>query len=311
MNTPPSLPAAFPARPEAVHATLDERIAMAESRLVAREQGLRRGADALLQRLRRATEPRRLVWPLLGGVSSLLIVGWAWRRIGGVRHTHGSASAAPERVRAASSGRSDVPWVRAAALAWPLLPAAWRARVGPGTASLVVAVGLPLAEQLFKRGLHAPLPTVDDVNPARFAGTWYEIARLPTAFEPACGGPRSVTYTPQGAGFDMVQCCGAMGEQPERATRGTARALPGSGGARLEMSWLPAWLRGVPFAWAERWIVHLDSDYSVALLGSPRRDFLSILCRQPSLEPQALQALVERARESGFTVERLRYSAAA
>jgi hypothetical protein len=41
--------------------------------------------------------------------------------------------------------------LRGAAIVWPLLPANWRARVDPRTASLFMAVGLPLAELLFER----------------------------------------------------------------------------------------------------------------------------------------------------------------
>ena len=315
MNAHPSLPATPPARTEAACGTLDERIAAAESRLMAREQRLRGGVESLQLRLRSATEPRRWLWPALAGVLSLVAVAWAWRRSGrgpgGARHLN---SAAPPGVPGAESTRSDMTWVRAVALAWPLLPAHWRARVGPGTAALVAAVGLPLAERLFKRAAPAPLPTVQEVDPARFAGTWYEVAHLPARFEASCAGLRSVTYLPDGSAFDVVQRCvgeGAHEQQAERATHNTARVLPGSGGARFELSVLPTWLRGLPFAWAERCVVQLEPDYSFAMLGSPQRDHLSILSRQRELPPQALRLLVDRARELGFDVERLRHRSAA
>ena len=314
MNAQPSLLATLPPPTEAGGGTLDERIAAAELRLMEREQRLRGGVDSMLQRLRSATEPRRLLWPAMVGVLSLVAVAWVWRRLGRGRRAGNLNSAEPARGRAGSPPRSDVLWVRAAALAWPLLPAHWRARVGPGTASLVVAVGLPLAEQLFKRAAPAPLPTVLEVDAARFAGTWYEVAHLPALFEASCTNLRSVSFIPDGTAFEVVRRCGGEGSQDlaaERVTHHTARVIPGSGGARFELSALPNWLRGLPFAWAERCVVHLEPDYSVAMLGSPRRDHLSILSRRHELPPQALRLLVDRARELGFAVDRLHHASAA
>lgn len=306
MSTQPNLLAESPLQTEADSGTLDERIAAAELRLMEREQRLRSGIESLQQGLRRATEPRRLLWPALAGVLSLVAVAWAWRRSGRTRRAHREQLAEPTGDHRPSHRRSTLTWARAVALAWPLLPAHWRARVGPGTVSLMAAVGLPLAEQLLKRSAPAPLPTVQEVDVARFAGIWYEVAHLPAMFEPRCASVRSVTYLPHDGSFDVVQRCASEGRRAERVTHHTARVLPGSGGARFELSVLPAWLRWLPMAWAERCVVHLEPDYSLAMLGNPQRDHLSILSRQRELPPQALRLLVDRARGLGFAVERLR-----
>jgi lipocalin len=41
----------------------------------------------------------------------------------------------------------------------------------------------------------APLPTQDWVDLARYAGRWYEIARLPTSFQEQCASDVVATYT--------------------------------------------------------------------------------------------------------------------
>jgi hypothetical protein len=157
-NSPP-LPLA---RTELPQGTLDERIALAEQRLVAREQALRNGAHALLQRAQQATEPRRMLRPALYALGALAL---AWGLIRLIRRRPGAerpvATAAPGATRAATTATrfGEVPWARAAALLWPLLPAAWRGRIRPDTASIFVAVGLPLAGLLFRKRSRAPLQT--------------------------------------------------------------------------------------------------------------------------------------------------------
>jgi lipocalin len=41
----------------------------------------------------------------------------------------------------------------------------------------------------------APLPTQDWVDLERYAGRWYEIARLPNRFQERCAGDVAATYT--------------------------------------------------------------------------------------------------------------------
>lgn len=150
-SPPPPLPPV-----EEVLGTLDERIAQAERRLVAREQGLRTGWQGLARRARRATEPRRLVWPVLGTIAALGAAVWLLRgRAGpGIGALAGAvASSATVAAGAPKPGAArwrELPWMRGTALVWPLLPAHWRAHLSLATASLLVAVGLPLAERLFK-----------------------------------------------------------------------------------------------------------------------------------------------------------------
>ncbi len=56
---------------EAATVSLDQRIALAEQRLLARQDRLQQRAQMLGQRLRRAITPRHLVMPVLGVLLSL------------------------------------------------------------------------------------------------------------------------------------------------------------------------------------------------------------------------------------------------
>lgn len=161
MNTPTISPPLRHGHTDHPPGPLDERIALAEQRLVAREHALRQGAQALLQRAQQATEPRRMLPPALYALGAMALAWGAMRLIrgrpGSARPSTTGASAAPAGASPASRW-GEVPWVRAAALLWPFLPAAWRGRMGPEAASVLVAVGLPLAGLLLRKRPRAPLP---------------------------------------------------------------------------------------------------------------------------------------------------------
>jgi hypothetical protein len=144
-----------PSRTDTASNSLDERIALAELRLVAREARIRDRSRALVARVHGAMQPRQLVWPVLGGVASLLGAWWLRRR---VRVSHSQpvqAAASATTPEDALQMKASFPWRRALAVLWAWVPAGWRARVGqnvsPRILSLAFEVGLPLALLLFRR----------------------------------------------------------------------------------------------------------------------------------------------------------------
>jgi apolipoprotein D and lipocalin family protein len=148
---------------------------------------------------------------------------------------------------------------------------------------------------------------VANVNLLRYAGTWYEVARLPNRFQTECAGQPVATYTLRGARLEVLNRCPGR-DGSERFGRGVARVVRGSAGARLKVSFAPPWLRALPFVWGDYWILHLESDYSAALVGTPQRDALWLLSRRRQLPEVVLQRLLQTARAQGFDVQRLFFS---
>jgi apolipoprotein D and lipocalin family protein len=307
-QTPPlQTPPAAPPDP-GPGASLDERIQAAEARLVQREQDLARRWHQMTQQARLALSPRRWAMPAAVGVLSLLGLWWLLRRPPQPAALRRRPEAAA-RARHASRGRPL--WLRGLVMLWPLLPAPMRARLSPGATAAVMTFGLPLAGRLFgddgAEG-HAPLQTMPSVDLQRYAGTWHEIARLPAPFEAACEGQPSATYEALARGsLRVVNRCRDH-DGTLREVEGLAIVQPGSGNARLEVSLWPRWLRWLPLAWAQYWIVFVDGDYEVAVVGHPNRRFLWLLARRPQLEPAQVDTLVRIAASQGFPVERLRYA---
>lgn len=288
--------------------SLDELILRAEQDLVAREQRIRGAVHALGGRLRGFAEPRR--WVVSAGAALLAIGGlvWLWRH--GVRPpSRAPAHAAPVDTEGRARRGAELPWVQWIGLLWPLLPVSWRARVSPGAATAVATVGIPLLTRLFARPVYLPLPTPPAVDLDRYSGAWFEVARLPLPYEPACRGPALVSLRRRGAHVDVERrCADDGGATPVRTI--AARVVPRSGGARWRMTELPRVLRWLPWGWRDEWILYVDDAYTVALSGSPARDQLRVLSRTPHLDPALLHALRQHARELGFAAERLEVAVA-
>jgi len=143
----------------------------------------------------------------------------------------------------------------------------------------------------------APPQVVAQVDLARYMGTWHEIAKFPNRFQRGCGCT-TATYAlrPDGKVAVVNRCRGVDGN-PKLA----------KGWAKVVDPTVPAKLR-VTFFWpffGDYWILALDPDYRHVLVGTPNRKYLWILARTPRMEESAYQALVQKAREQGFPVERL------
>lgn len=149
------------------------------------------------------------------------------------------------------------------------------------------------------------LPVVAPVDVQRYAGTWYEQARLPNFFQRMCKGQVAATYTPLPDGRIRVlnRCAQADGSTVQATGVARTVAVAGKPGAgRLEVSFVPAWLRWIPLVWGDYWVMQLDDAYQVSLVGTPDRKYLWVLSREAQLDEARLQAALGFAQASGFDV---------
>jgi apolipoprotein D and lipocalin family protein len=151
-----------------------------------------------------------------------------------------------------------------------------------------------------------PLRVVPTVDFERYAGRWYEVARLPNRFEKDCAGDVTATYTPRPDGRLGVlnECRGKDGKwkRAEGVARLASREGPNS---KLEVRFAPGWLSFLPFVRGDYQIIELAPDYTHAVVGNPGRDYLWILARTPQLDAPTFDSLAARAAEQGFDVSRL------
>lgn len=115
--------------------------------------------------------------------------------------------------------------------------------------------------------------TVAHVDLQRYLGTWYEICRLPLKWEDATAQDITATYSMEEGGTIRVdnRCIDAEGKPSQSI--GQAAPVAGST-AKLTVTFLPEYLRWIPFTKGDYWVLRLADDYSVSLVGTPDRENL-------------------------------------
>lgn len=149
------------------------------------------------------------------------------------------------------------------------------------------------------------LSTVASVDLARYAGTWYEIARLPMWFQRHCVDSKAVY---------QVRSDGRVGVHNECVTDDGGLAMA-DGVATVVDTKTNARLMVVFDNWFARlfgssregnyWILDLDPEYRTVLVGTPDRRYLWMLARAPQIDDATYRKLVHLAQGFGYPVEQL------
>jgi apolipoprotein D and lipocalin family protein len=152
---------------------------------------------------------------------------------------------------------------------------------------------------------HPPLRIVEEIDYARYAGAWYEIARLPNRFQEECAGEVVATYQPRDDGrLTVTNRCRTADGKTKRAT-GVARRVDGQPAGALQVRFAPAVLGFLPAVWGDYQIVALGPDYDHAMVGTPDRTFLWVLSRTPRLDSGIYRRLLDEAKAQGFDVSKV------
>ena len=147
-----------------------------------------------------------------------------------------------------------------------------------------------------------PLRVVEEVDLDRYLGTWFEIASYPAWFAKNCTGVTAEYTVREGGGISVVNRCykGALDGKLKEA-RGRAKVVDPETNAKLKVSFFG------PF-WGDYWILELDPEYRWAVVGEPKRKYLWILSRTPTLDQDTLEGLLSRLPEKGYSSERLQWT---
>jgi len=145
-----------------------------------------------------------------------------------------------------------------------------------------------------------PLAVVERVDLARFMGSWYVIASIPTFIERrahnavesyrlAADGTIDTTFTFLAGGFD--------GEPKRYTPRGFV----------LDRTSNAVW--GMQFVWpvkADYRIAYLTPDYGQTVIAREKRDYVWIMARTPQISDADYERLVRFVAAQGYDVGRVR-----
>ncbi len=143
------------------------------------------------------------------------------------------------------------------------------------------------------------LKVVESLDLSRYAGQWFEVARLPNLFQRQCASDTSATYTPRPDGkITVFNECRRGDGRMDRITGLAKRASPAEPNTKLRVTFF--W----PF-YGDYWVIDLDHDYRWAVVGEPRRRYFWILSRDPTLDGPTLAGILARARAQGYDLSKL------
>ena len=147
--------------------------------------------------------------------------------------------------------------------------------------------------------------TIASLDVPRYLGAWYEIAKFPNWFQKKCVSNTKAVYTakPDGNLRVLNSCKTAGGETSE--AEGLARQIGAKDSPKLEVRFAPEWLSFLPLVWRDYWVIDLDSQYQVAAVSDPRREYLWVLSRTPQLDPKVYADLLQRLKQQQFDIQKL------
>ena len=194
----------------------------------------------------------------------------------------------PTATSAATASSCLPRWALSLAL---LVPLAANAQTGPPTAPT------------------GPLQTIDRLDVGRYLGTWYEIAKYPNRFQRQCVADTKALYRLRDDGqLDVINRCRTAGGEMAEAV-GRARQDGAADSPKLEVRFAPAWLAWLPMVWGNYWVIDLDPGYQLAAVSEPKREYLWVLSRTPTVDSAVYQALLGRLQAQGFDLSKLERTA--
>jgi apolipoprotein D and lipocalin family protein len=147
-------------------------------------------------------------------------------------------------------------------------------------------------------GIPSGLRAVEGFEPARYLGTWYEVARLDHSFERGLAGVTAEYSRAADGSLEVVNRGWDVedGEWDEVRGRATFQGPEDVASLSVVFFW--------PF-YGGYHVLALDPDYRWALVCGPDRGYLWLLAREPTLPAPVRDDLVRRAREWGFAADEL------
>ncbi|SDL45237.1 lipocalin family protein [Aliiruegeria lutimaris] len=163
---------------------------------------------------------------------------------------------------------------------------------------MLILANAALAETYRDRNVE--MVSVSEFEPQRYMGKWYEIARFPNRFERGCEGVTAEYALRTDGKISVLNTCREGAPDGEIKTADGQAKVVGTG--QLSVTFVP-WL---PFARGDYWVLYLDEDYTLAVVGAPRGTTGWILARTPKISDEERATAETVLRQNGYDPSRLR-----
>ncbi len=141
-----------------------------------------------------------------------------------------------------------------------------------------------------------------DLN--RYLGEWHEIARLPMKHQEGCLKSKA-EYSKSGDGSLTIKNSCTLEGGGTKTSIGIGRIPDPKNGAKLEVNFVPKWLRWLGVGWGNYWVIEIGTDYQYAVVSEPKKEFLWVLSRNPKMSKLELDSITNRLKAKGFDLTKL------
>lgn len=151
------------------------------------------------------------------------------------------------------------------------------------------------------------LDSAANVNLYNYLGKWYEIARLDSFSEHNyCNVTAEYSLNTKGYITVVNTSYVKVPAGGKKQVFGYAKVTGHVKNSKLAVSFLPRFLKFLdPLFSVQYWILKLESDYSIALVGEPNRKHLWVLSRSPEISEAQYKEYASVAEAMGFDVSKL------
>ena len=161
---------------------------------------------------------------------------------------------------------------------------------------------------LFSISYAQAMQTVDYVDLSRYAGKWYEIAKFPNWFQRNCN-EATAEYTPLPNGkIEVHNICKSFKNGQSKDIVGVATVKDTETNAKLSVTFLPPWMRWTGIGSGKYWVIDLEPNYQYAVVSEPKRKYLWILSRSPSLDRGTYEEILKKIQAQGLDLNRIQFS---
>lgn len=141
--------------------------------------------------------------------------------------------------------------------------------------------------------------TAPSVDLNRYVGKWYEVASIPQSFQAQCARNTTAEYALLENGqVRVVNSCETSSGDISRA-EGRAKVKDKKSNSKLKVTFVKIfdWI----FAFGgSYWILDVDDQYQIALIGDPSRKYAWILTRSPVVSREVLMQAERHYKAQGF-----------
>jgi apolipoprotein D and lipocalin family protein len=145
-----------------------------------------------------------------------------------------------------------------------------------------------------------PVRSVGELDLARYAGKWYEIAAFPMFFQRNCIGETTAEYAAKEDGeLSVTNRCRTENGFDQAVGRAWVPVTNQTAELKVSFFW--------PFS-SDYWVIGLDKAYRWAVVGNPNRKYLWILSRTPKLSKGEIDLALQAAHNEGYDLSPLKYT---